>query len=1261
MALEDRLIQDVRRTWRLGLALALLTVAATAVAQPVPVEPAPTEVIDPLASPDPAVRAAHVEQVLVPQLVARARAARARSEARGAFAKGEGAFSEAYPTLSSEGLGEARTLRGRLGLLDDRAVARANEKVAPVPDVPPRAARSFEEARTDTLTAEARADAMEREMLTAVLAGLERRPGLTTQAIAPFRQDLLVEREQVAAAASVASEEEAPEALRRLASADERLQAFDRAVSDLRLWGAGGGSPQIAPLVELAGQASDFSGVPGLLRALRADLTGAEAEAVDAVLLGVGQRALAQAQALAEPQAPAEDGKPPAVGTAEQALATAQAALATLQGQAAALPEVAFPGDAERRDAMALRLERATQTVQVAQQVLEAAQVAAAAPTTSATQSEADAAKQRAEEARAAAADARERRVAELLGHFANAQAREVDLGTRVVAAERAKRTANADWAATLATIEDRIHQIEQRSALEADRASDADKQHEAVRQLMSTLRASEIVTGDALVQARDLASTHEALIEADRERITDGHGLLDGMSGDAREELESTLDRWTFNLDDEQQVLDRMQADLQSARDVGLLTLHDARLARRALEPYISREQRVADRANLLQDIGQEVSLLPSSVWMMARGRISALSDLGQRLTDYNLIVGLVRGSVWTIVLVVGWYLARGQVTGWAVQLAHRVRRWRPELRMSDVAALKEPTVRFLRNAVDLALGYLLIWSLNGALKEITFLLLVYLQFSMYRVVLALFDLLVVTTGEVRPAAVVLRDDIHALARNTVRWFVGFWIVRGFVSFVTWEVLSLDRITSIVEWVLGWGWWALVAWALWRWQPYLRERVERHGDGHPAVAWLGKDDNNPLFRVPRAIGTLLYFAMRVGVDLLYRGARDGSSLGWLLNTVSRFRLEDEASEEIRVLTDAQLARIVAARTDERHLLHREEVQTAIAAALAEWRRTQRRGLVAIIGDRGSGKKTACQQVMEQMEEAGLKVTVAQLDHRITDEEGMRAWLAEVVGLASAPDTLDALAEAIEALEPQGFELRGIHWAFERRVGGLAAITSMLYVLNSTSDRHFWMVSVHKPAWDWFDSVGSLVDTGVFRSVIRLAPLSSAQLRALTVARMGKLGLRLDFSGLVRSSAFGADPEVELERSTAVFYRLLAESSDGNPTIAMHLFARCLVPTDDDHVVAVRMGAVLSGGVVDSLSESALFVLTALRLQDELTLDEVVEVTNLSLPAVRTTVRDLLSRALVERVGENLRVPDEALQSVSRTLRRRHFMHLGAA
>ena len=1230
--------------------------SGTTTAEPAPSGTASLEEPDPLASPDPAVRAAHAEQVLVPALVARTRAARARSEARAEFAKGEGPFALAYPALSASGLGSVAALRGRLGLLDDRAVDRATEKAEPLPDLPRRAADRLEKARFDALNAEAKADAHERELLTAVLAGLARQPGLSERSIAPHRAALQAVRDAAADAVEAASEQERAEAQRALAVADDRLGAFDRAVRDLRLAGAGGGPVDLAPLLELADDARDHRGVVGLLRSLRPGAGGAEAEALDAVLLAVGERALEAAKA--EPE-PTEAEEVPSVAEAEAELAAARQALQRLRAEAAAMPTPAFPGDAELQEAVALRVQRGEAAVTLAEAQLEAAE-AEGSNKPAATQSEADAAQQRAEQAKAAAIDARQRRIAELLGHFANAQSREVELGAKAVAADEARSTATGEWAASLATIEDKVQEIEGRSAL-ADRATDADVQHEAVRKLMSTLRRSDVVSGDALVHARNLADKHRAQIDADRARIEDGRTLLDGMSGESKAELENTLDRWVYNIDDEQQVTERILEDLQEARDVGLKTLHDARLARRALEPYLSRERRIADRANLLQDIVQEVSLLPSSVWMMARSRGAELWELTHSLGDYNLLRGLVRGSLLTIVLLVGWWYGRGQVSSWALLLAQRVRKWRPELRMSDVAALKDPTVRFLRNAVDLALGYLLIWSLNGGLKEITFLLLVYLQFSMYRVVLALFDLLVVRSGDVRPAALVLRDGIHELARNTVKWFVGFWIVRGFVSFLTWEVLSLDRITSIVDWIMGWGWWALIAWALWRWQPYLRERAAPHADGHPMVAWLAKDDGNPLFRIPRSIGVLGFFAARMAVDLLYRGARDGSSVSWLLNMVSRFRIEDEASEEIRVLTDEQRAEILDARTDDRHLLHREEVQTNLAAALLEWRRTHRRGLVAVVGDRGAGKRTACEQVGDQLREAGLDVTVVELKHRVTAEKEMRAWLASVAGLETVPDTLDALVEAIEAIEPRGFELRGIHRAFERRVGGLAAISAMLYVLNATSDRHFWVVSVHKPAWDWFDSVGSLVDTGVFRAVIRLAPLSSAQLRALTVARLGAVGLRPDFSGLVRTSAFGADPEVELERSTSVFYRLLAESSDGNPTIAMHLFARCLVPTDDDHVVGVRMGASLSGGVVTSLSESALFVLTALRLQDELTLDELVEVTNLSLPAVRTTVRDLLSRGLAERTDEHLRVPDEALQSVSKTLRRRHFMHLGAA
>ena len=69
----------------------------------------------------------------------------------------------------------------------------------------------------------------------------------------------------------------------------------------------------------------------------------------------------------------------------------------------------------------------------------------------------------------------------------------------------------------------------------------------------------------------------------------------------------------------------------------------------------------------------------------------------------------------------------------------------------------------------------------------------------------------------------------------------------------------------------------------------------------------------------------------------------------------------------------------------------------------------------------------------------------------------------------------------------------------------------------------------------------------------------------------------------------------------------------------------------------------------------------ALRIQDELDEDELAEVTNLPGSQVRRTVRSLMSRGLVHRYRDRLRIPEVLLPAVTRTLRRRHFLHLGAA
>jgi DNA-binding MarR family transcriptional regulator len=1236
-------------------------------------EPVDAPVAAPTVVPSAPPSEAVVRQEWVPALDARAETGRRKVDARRAFHAAEGPFSEAYPHLVGASLGDPDVVRGRLALLDDAAVGRARE-VREAGRVPEGVATVYRKALQSAHEAEEGADALERRLLTGLLATLEAFPELADAQVEAERTSLLELREEATAELAAAGDDIDAQAAarRRLALIDRDLQRFTEVVQAVRLAGVGGAPPSPEPELERL-----RAGPPGLnqaalrLRLMLPFLAPEVAEQVE------GEMAAFWSQRLDEAVAAVAEAQTALAGleertdwpTPEEAASQLERATRRLSAREAMLAAVPERGaaDAVRLQVLAQRVEEAKLQLQLAEaEVSRATGEVDAEESAERAKTEAQAAQEAAERARAEATNARARRIADAKSDFADAQSRSAEVWALARDAKEAAEQAQTDWADQMADVKRRVQRVTSQGALDTDRV-DPDVVFRDVRELLTALRNDESVRGSAKVRADYVQERSEKLMASDAERIAEVESLAakPGLDGEKKAELLAMVDRWKELLEEERSALETLNAATATRRALGLRTLQEARLARRVLSDYISREARNASRAHLLTDITQELSLLGPSVVMMGRDRLDDLWGASSFLTDFNVLRRLFMGSIWTVVLVFGWWAARARTSSLSLQVAQRVRTWRPELRLSDVQALRDPTQRFLRNTVDLALGYSLIWSLGDTLPEIAFALLVYLQLSLYRVLLAGYDLLVVRNDEVRPALVALRLDTWRLARRTVQVFASFTIVRAFVRFLVWDVLGLDTIDLLLEWLLGWVFWGIVGWALWQWQPHLRERAQRYAQGHPAIAWLAQEDGSPLLRIPRAIGALGFFGVRGVVDLAYRGARDGSSLSWLLNLVNRYRLEDDASEEVRFLPEEVRKAICEGPTLDKHLIERVEVSEGVNTAVIEWKRTHRRGLVAIVGDRGAGKRTTCDVVARDLhKQHGLEVKRVKLDQRLTGEDEAIDWMAAALGIEADFDHMDELAAHMATEEPHAIVLEGVHRAFERRVGGLDAVQAILYLLNATSDRHFWVVSVHGPAWDWLDSVGSLIDTSVFRTVVRLAPLTSAQLKALTVARTGQQGFRVDFSGLVKASALGTDPEVELERSTSVFYRLLAEASSGNPTIAMRLWSTCLQPTDDPHVVTVRMGASLSAGVVANLSDTALFVLVALRLQDELSIPQLVDVTNLGVASVRSTVRDLLARGLVERCAErddHVRIPDESLRAVSRTLRRRHFLHLGAA
>jgi hypothetical protein len=875
-------------------------------------------------------------------------------------------------------------------------------------------------------------------------------------------------------------------------------------------------------------------------------------------------------------------------------------------------------------------------------------------------QAEAAAASEAAETARLTAADDAGRRRATVLQARADAQKRTAELWERAEERQTAADSVLNIHQTALIALVARIRQVETLRSLDPDRP-DPDRVYSDLRGELDALRRMPAARGVLVDEALAVQREVRLRVGGERELLAAGRELVDAVSEAHRDELAVALADWEEALTQEVRAATALVETATEERDVLLQALQRARSARRRLVAFISAGVREQDGRTLVPELGEELALLRPTVTSQVRSRYDDLRALPGHLLDTQLLRELFVGSVWTFALIGLWLWGRAQAPRGAQQLTGRLGALRLELRPTELAALHDPATRALVALVDLLLGWTLLGRLGDLLVELSFVLLVYLQVALYRFVLALFELAVVRPEDFRPALLVLRQRPWRLARQTVQVLAAYFIVRSFVRWILWDGLGLDRIEVVVSGLFTIGGLLLVVFGLWAWAPVIRDRatarVKKPGG---VVAWLLGEDGGPVVRVARAVGGLGVITVGVIGELGDWITRTRLGTSWVVNAVSRYRLQDKQERVSEFAVAPSLVHDLAERLSEQEeLIPRPELERAFEAIWVAWRAERRQGLVALCGDRGDGKSTTFGKIRARVEQDGAAVSVRSIPSGLRSDAEMLAWLGQ--DLVENAQTLDAMVDALDALEPRVFLLDGLHQAYVRSVGGFEALNALLYVVNATSDHHFWVVGVHRPAWWYLASAGVMVDVAIFPHVLDLSPWSVDQLRQLALARTSAAGLEADFSGLVRSSALGGDPEIERERSERTFFRLLAEVCEGNPHVGMHLYARSLeLDSSEPHRVRVRVGPALSNEVQAGLSDPALFVLVGVRLQETLDQDDLPAVTNLTVSTLRRTVRDLLMRGLLERTVDGLRIPTHKLPLVTRSLRRRHFLHLGA-
>ena len=1229
---------------------------------------------------------ATARQVTLPAWSALTEAALARTEAARSYFDGELPIEAAFVDLGRGPHESLAWLSAQLGAIDQRHSDRLRQRASAAPGFgDERRSARWRAARTATLDAEDLADAQERRLLLALRSLATDHPSIAGAEYAAERQTISIDTARTEATwVLLPKGPERQQLGQRIAASHARIARLDAIAAAARRWATVPGAEPPSPdpeLDALAGPSGDraFERV----QRLRPLLGDGERHRVDTALLAWLQDTRLPAAEVEVAQARASGqgslvGRQASILANSTALASMVAAIASVSGQ--------DPVSVVQRRVLELRREAAALRLAAAQAaVTEAA--AASSPSDSqveatAAAGRAEIAKREAERAAREAHDAHGRRIAGALEEVATVEAEAQTAWAAINAREAALQEELGVWQRRLTELDAEVASI---AALPpgvgGQRRTRSGAAWADLHAQITSLRRGAIAAGAAWSDAQESRHDVRRGIAESRSSLAATRTFSASLpEAEQRGNLSTALDQWASALDTRRDAADRGVEIARLHRDAVLNLLQDQKRLRDRVRGDVPGRALARDRQVLFRDLELELGLVVPNLNSLVRRRLASLAALPRLFQELDRLWALLVGSLWLLVALATWLWGRSRVDAAITPLLTRLQDRRAELFRRSFAPLREPLGRVARAAIDLFAVSLLLTPVRDRVPELALLLVLFRLVALYRLFDGLFRLVVAPMEENRPALVALPQRAWDLAVRATRLLFLWLILGNFVQHLCRGLLGADALAEVLATVFLAAFVGLSLLLLYQAEPHLRAGVARAPES-TLQRWLARPPGNPIVtRAPRGLLSLgLLSGVRVW-QLLQGNVDENSALGTILNVVNRRWLAARDGGDVAAMRpiDPSTARRLDNRAarDEIASLY-PELDTRFTAAWQAWREEQARGLVLLVGDRGQGKQVWSKRTMDRIESEGTVATRrARLGARLVDSGLLFAYLSQAWGLGTITDAAGFQA-AIKALPPTCFLVEEIEFAFLRRVGGFTALRTFFQVVTSTSSEHFWLLTVHAPAWRLLERIGTVANPNSFRSVLEIPRLGGVELGQYLGLRTTSAGFRPDFSALSSSTPAG-QPVAELERTAEAFFRLLAEASGGNPGIAIPMWTQSLCYSDDrmlsesslnwldaeDAVepallprVVVRLPEAISNPTLPPLSDAALLTLAAVRVHGFLTIEDIVEANNMEPDLVRTTAQVLESLGLMQRVDGRYCITMAHLPAVTRLLRRRHFVY----
>jgi len=313
--------------------------------------------------------------------------------------------------------------------------------------------------------------------------------------------------------------------------------------------------------------------------------------------------------------------------------------------------------------------------------------------------------------------------------------------------------------------------------------------------------------------------------------------------------------------------------------------------------------------------------------------------------------------------------------------------------------------------------------------------------------------------------------------------------------------------------------------------------------------------------------------------------------------------------------------------------------------------REERGWRLALVGERGMGKSTLLTRIGSEVEEDRMLVVDC-------PPEGFDALFATLCQEAGADlSATSEPADLASTLREQGVEIVAVdnaHRLAAPRIGGFVQWDRTREMMRQMGHEFSWILTFNEVAFQYIDRVRA--DGALTAQIVALAPWAEEQIDELLKVRGKEAGIEPNYDRLELPRQLDEmSYEVEGDRKRHGFTRILWDSSQGNPAVALRMWSDSLVVAGNGDI---EIQLLPQPGVVDleDLSLTSQFVLRSIVQMEYAGLDDVVQSLNLGSSEVETALQAALARGLVEEQEGLFSISWPWFRPITRLLRRQNLL-----